>query len=80
MKVFQPSKDLNSVYTKIPIYCGLVPFSTLRDFRRNWYQPLQLAVIGTKVFGLPRIFAMPCNRLLAHQRLGQEWKTCPVCI
>lgn len=46
VKMIQPSKDLNFLFTKNPIYCGLVSFSILTDFEAsgislcNWHKSI----------------------------------------
>ena len=35
VRMIQPSKDLNFLYTTNPIYCGLVSFSILTDFEAS---------------------------------------------
>ena len=46
LKMIQPSKDLNFLFTTNPIYCGLVSFSMLTDFEAsgislcNWHKSI----------------------------------------
>lgn len=46
VKMIQPSKDLNFLFTTNPIYCGLVSFSILTDFEAsgislcNWHKSI----------------------------------------
>ena len=46
VKMIQPSKDLNFLFTTNPIYCGLVSFSLLTDFEAsgislcNWHKSI----------------------------------------